>query len=140
MFSGVERLFLLNAVSLSETHESLAALKEAKKADVRDIAKAAAIALTERAHEGKTYALVGPRAINGHGARTSERGSTTPSRFRRVATDVGVRGITYSAPRGGERRSVYKSENLSCIRVIHYQPLDRLVTHRTLFTRRRNIL
>lgn len=144
MFSGVERLFLLNAVSFSETQEGLAALNEAKKAgvqrivylsihnvetgpyiphfankllvekalkesripytilrpnnffqndywfkdallqysvypqpigdigisrvDIRDIAEAAAIALTENGHEGKTYALVGPMPINGHAA------------------------------------------------------------------------
>lgn len=37
MFSGVERLFLLNAVSLSETQEGLAALNEAKKAGVQRI-------------------------------------------------------------------------------------------------------
>jgi len=144
MFSGVERLFLLNTVSISETQEGLVALNEAKKAgvqrivylsihnvesgphiphfankiaiehalkesripytilrpnnffqndywfrdalleyliypqpigdigisrvDVRDIAEAAAIALTEHGHEGKTYALVGPMPINGHTA------------------------------------------------------------------------
>ncbi len=144
MFSGVERLFLLNAVSFSETQEGLAALNEAKKSgvqrivylsihkveigphiphfanklaiehalkesripytilrcnnffqndywfkdallqysvypqpigdigisrvDVRDIAEAAAIALTEQGHEGKTYTLVGPMPINGHTA------------------------------------------------------------------------
>jgi uncharacterized protein YbjT (DUF2867 family) len=144
MFSGVERLFLLNAVNFSETQEGLAALNEAKKTgvqrivylsihnveigphiphfankiaieravkasripftilrpnnffqndywfrdalleylvypqpigdigisrvDVRDIAEAAAIALTEDGHEGKTYALVGPMPINGQTA------------------------------------------------------------------------
>ncbi len=144
MFSDVERLFLLDAVHLSETHKGLAALNEAKKArvqrivylsvhnaeigpyiphianklvieqalkesripytilrpnnffqndywfkdallqysvypqpigdigisrvDVRDIAEAAAIALTEHGHEGKTYAMVGPMPINGHAA------------------------------------------------------------------------
>jgi uncharacterized protein YbjT (DUF2867 family) len=144
IFSGVEKLFLLNAVSLSETQEGLVALNEAKKAgvrrivylsihnvesgphiphfankiaiehvlkqshipytilrpnnffqndywfrdalleylvypqpigdigisrvDVRDIAEAGAIALTEDGHEGKTYALVGPMPINGHTA------------------------------------------------------------------------
>ncbi len=66
MFSDVERLFLLDAVHLSETHKGLAALNEAKKADARDIAEVAAIALTERGHEGKTCALVEPRVTNGH--------------------------------------------------------------------------
>jgi uncharacterized protein YbjT (DUF2867 family) len=37
MFSGVERLFLLNAVSLSEAQEGLVALNEAKKADIQRI-------------------------------------------------------------------------------------------------------
>ena len=37
MFSGVERLFLLNAVSLSEAQEGLAALNEAKKAGIQRI-------------------------------------------------------------------------------------------------------
>lgn len=151
IFSGVEKLFLLNAVNFSETQEGLAALNEAKKAgvqrivylsihnveigphiphfankiaieralkesripftilrpnnffqndywfkdalleylvypqpigdigisrvDVRDIAEAAAIALTEDGHEGKTYALVGPMPINGQTA--AERWSTS---------------------------------------------------------------
>lgn len=34
-------------------------------ADVRDIAEAAAIGLTQEGHEGKTYNLVGPRILSG---------------------------------------------------------------------------
>ena len=34
--------------------------------DIRDIAQAAAISLTEDGHEGQTYDLVGPSAITGH--------------------------------------------------------------------------
>src|SRR5699024_9776639 len=36
--------------------------------DVRDIAEAAAIALTSEGHEGKTYNLVGPEALSGQQA------------------------------------------------------------------------
>jgi uncharacterized protein YbjT (DUF2867 family) len=35
------------------------------RVDVRDIAEAAAIALTQAGHSGKTYAVVGPRAWTG---------------------------------------------------------------------------
>ena len=35
------------------------------RVDVRDIAEAAAIALTQPGHEGKTYNLIGPRAVTG---------------------------------------------------------------------------
>ncbi len=35
------------------------------RVDVRDIAEAAAIALTQPGHEGKTYDLIGPRALTG---------------------------------------------------------------------------
>lgn len=35
------------------------------RVDVRDIAEAAAIALTQAGHDGKTYDLVGPRALTG---------------------------------------------------------------------------
>ena len=35
------------------------------RVDVRDIAEAAAIALTEKGHEGQTYDLVGPEAVTG---------------------------------------------------------------------------
>ncbi len=35
--------------------------------DIRDIAEAAAISLTEDGHDGQTYDLVGPKLVNGPG-------------------------------------------------------------------------
>lgn len=41
------------------------------RVDVRDIAEAAAIALTEKGHEGQTYDLVGPEAVTGESTAQS---------------------------------------------------------------------
>ncbi len=91
VFDGIDAVFLLNAVGRTEACEALMAndywFKDVllqygaypqplgstgvSRVDVRDIAEAAAIALTTNGHAGQSYDLVGPEAVTGESTAKS---------------------------------------------------------------------